>query len=93
MYFVVSDWFLDRVNIKFSFSEDFIKSLVPSTPTVIEDTIKNNLVRIIENVRNNYVQTIKPTMVDGVLKFETTLGNGAQEMASDEWLKKNFSTL
>eukprot|EP00957_Ditylum_brightwellii_P077760 5909277-Ditylum_brightwellii.AAC.1 len=79
-YFVVSDWFLDHVSNKFSFSENFIKSLVPNTPADIEDIMKNNLVKVIENMRNNYVQTTKPNMVDGVLKFEATLGNGAQEM-------------
>eukprot|EP00957_Ditylum_brightwellii_P122236 9321580-Ditylum_brightwellii.AAC.1 len=92
MYFVVSDWFFDHVNNKFSFSEDFIKSLVPTTPTDIEDTMKNDLVKVIENVQNNYVQTIKPIMVDGVLKFEATLGNCAQEMVSDKWLKENVCT-
>eukprot|EP00957_Ditylum_brightwellii_P134387 10245004-Ditylum_brightwellii.AAC.1 len=45
--------------------------------------MKNNLAKDIENVQNNYVQTIKPTMVDDVLKFEATLGNGAQEIGSD----------
>eukprot|EP00957_Ditylum_brightwellii_P191788 14600368-Ditylum_brightwellii.AAC.1 len=55
--------------------------------------MKNNLVKVIENVQNNHVQTITPTMVDGVLKFRATLGNGAKEMVSDKWLKENFCTL
>eukprot|EP00957_Ditylum_brightwellii_P025780 1949938-Ditylum_brightwellii.AAC.1 len=83
-YFVVSGWFLDHANNKFSFSEDFIKSLEPKTPTAIEDTMKNNLLKIIENVQNNYVQTITPNLENGVLKFEATLGIGAKEMVSDE---------
>eukprot|EP00957_Ditylum_brightwellii_P003529 267287-Ditylum_brightwellii.AAC.1 len=55
--------------------------------------MKNNLVKVIENVQNNDVQTITPTMEDGVLKFQATLGNGAQEMVTDEWLKENFCSL
>eukprot|EP00957_Ditylum_brightwellii_P036371 2754002-Ditylum_brightwellii.AAC.1 len=68
------------MNNKFSFSEDFIKSLGPNAPTAIEDTMKNNLVKVIETVQNSYVQTIKSTMVDDVLKFKAKLGNGAKEM-------------
>eukprot|EP00957_Ditylum_brightwellii_P201485 15325856-Ditylum_brightwellii.AAC.1 len=79
-YFVVCDWFLDHVNNEFSFSEEFIKSLVPITPTDIEDTMKNNLVQVVKNIQNNYVKAITPTMVDEVLNFQATLGNGAQEM-------------
>eukprot|EP00957_Ditylum_brightwellii_P072628 5518695-Ditylum_brightwellii.AAC.1 len=55
--------------------------------------MKNNLVKAIENVWNKYVQTITPTMEDGVLKFQDTLGNGAKEMVSDDCLKENFCTL
>eukprot|EP00957_Ditylum_brightwellii_P197553 15050673-Ditylum_brightwellii.AAC.1 len=55
--------------------------------------MKNNLVKVVENFRNNSVQTIKPTMVDDVSKFKATLGNVAQEMVSDDWLKENFCTL
>eukprot|EP00957_Ditylum_brightwellii_P210759 15365357-Ditylum_brightwellii.AAC.1 len=47
----------------------------------------------IKSVQNTYVKTITPTKVDKVLKFQATLGNGTQEMDSDEWLKENFCTL
>eukprot|EP00957_Ditylum_brightwellii_P031233 2367482-Ditylum_brightwellii.AAC.1 len=92
-FFVVSNWFLDFENNKFSFTKEFIDSLVPNTPTVIEDRMKNNLVQVIKNVQKNYVRTIIPTKVDGVLKFQATLGNGAKEMVRDEWLKENFCTM
>eukprot|EP00957_Ditylum_brightwellii_P083857 6373642-Ditylum_brightwellii.AAC.1 len=39
---------------------------------------------VIKNVKNNYVNTITPAMVDKVLKIQATLGNGAQEIVSDE---------
>eukprot|EP00957_Ditylum_brightwellii_P014407 1084429-Ditylum_brightwellii.AAC.1 len=55
--------------------------------------MKTNLVQVIKNIQNNYVKTITPTMEDNVLKFHATLGNGAQEMVTDEWLKENFCTL
>eukprot|EP00957_Ditylum_brightwellii_P103081 7855394-Ditylum_brightwellii.AAC.1 len=55
--------------------------------------MKNNLVQVVNNVWNTYAQTITLTMVDKVLKFQSTLGNGAQEMVSDEWLNENFCTL
>eukprot|EP00957_Ditylum_brightwellii_P105241 8021678-Ditylum_brightwellii.AAC.1 len=72
--------FLDYDNNKFSFTKEFIKSLVPNTPTIIEDRIKNDLVQVIKNVQKNCVKTITPTKIDGVLKFQATLGNGAKEM-------------
>eukprot|EP00957_Ditylum_brightwellii_P010192 770390-Ditylum_brightwellii.AAC.1 len=83
-YFVVSDWFLDYENNKFSFSEEFIDSLVPNTPTPIEDTMKNNLVQVIKNVQKSYIKTITPTMVDEVLKFQATLG-----MVHKRWFQMN----
>eukprot|EP00957_Ditylum_brightwellii_P007782 589394-Ditylum_brightwellii.AAC.1 len=49
-HFVVSDWFLDYENNKLSFTKEFIKPLVPNTPTVIENRMKNNLVQIIKNI-------------------------------------------
>eukprot|EP00957_Ditylum_brightwellii_P022813 1720934-Ditylum_brightwellii.AAC.1 len=89
----MSDWFLDHVNNKYSFSEGFIKSLVPNAPTAIKDTMKTNLVKVIENMRNNYVWTITPKLENDVLKSKATLGNGAKEKVSDEWLKENYCTL
>eukprot|EP00957_Ditylum_brightwellii_P170480 12976665-Ditylum_brightwellii.AAC.1 len=55
--------------------------------------MKKNLVKVIENMRNNFVQTITPKLEDDVLNFEAKLGNGAKEMVSDEWLKEIFCTL
>eukprot|EP00957_Ditylum_brightwellii_P008077 612508-Ditylum_brightwellii.AAC.1 len=74
------DHYVGMSENKYSFSEEFIKSLVPNVPTVIEDTMKKTLVKAIENVRNNYVQIITPKLEDGVLKFQATLGDGAKEM-------------
>ena len=93
MYFFVSDWFLDHEKNKYSFSEGFIKSLVPNAPADIEDTMKKNLVSVIENTRKNFVKSIKPAFEKSELKFESTLENGAKVMVSDEWLKENFCTL
>eukprot|EP00957_Ditylum_brightwellii_P199210 15186128-Ditylum_brightwellii.AAC.1 len=52
-----------------------------------------NLVKVVENIRNNFVRTITPRFENDALKFEATLGNDAKEMVSDEWLKENFCTL
>eukprot|EP00957_Ditylum_brightwellii_P184724 14069411-Ditylum_brightwellii.AAC.1 len=55
--------------------------------------MKKNPVKVVKNIQNNYVQSIKPTMVDDVLKFQAILQNGVQEMVSIEWLMENFCTL